>query len=127
VDDIAGSVAAAVRTRLGKVESGPARAQSPKVTGFVAQQRDLVFSGLYWSRVDAQARATKWRDFLAAGPRLFRVVTDRYLHEIEMGHIGRIAYPAWGLDSGARVSVVGWAEQVAARRLALTVVTLPEA
>lgn len=127
VDDIAGTVTAAVRTRLGKTQSGPARIESPAVTARVAQQRDLTFAGLYRTQTDARLRATKWRNFLAAGPRLFQVTTDRYLHLIEMGHIGRISFPAWGLDNGARVSVVGWAEQIAARRLTLTVITLPEA
>ncbi len=127
IDDVAGSVTAADRQRFRNAQSGPARAESAAVTKRVAQQRDLTFRGLYWAQVDAQARAAKWRNFLAAGPRLFQVTTDRYLHQAETGHIGRIAYPAWGLDAGVRVSVVGWAEQIAARRLTLTVVTLPEA
>lgn len=126
LDDAAGVVTAADRQRFRNDQSGPARATSPTITKLVAQQRDLLFAGLYASRVDALARAQTWRAFLAAGPRLFQVTTDRYLHVIETGHIGRIAYPAWGLDAGARVSVLGWDEWVAARRLTLTVVTLPE-
>ncbi len=127
IDDVAGTVSAADRKRFTGEESGPARQESTVVTRRVAQQRELSFRGLYWAQVDAVARAAKWRNFLAAGPRMFQVTTDRYLHQIETGHIGRIAYPAWGLDAGARVSVVGWAEQIAARRLTITVVTLPEA
>jgi hypothetical protein len=46
---------------------------------------------------------------------------------VECGHIGRFAYPAFGLLFGARCCVVGWQERIAARRLTITVVTLPEA
>ncbi len=127
IDDVAGAVSAADRTRFRNVQSGPGRLESPAVTARVAQQRDLTFRGLYWAQIDAVSRAAVWRRFLAAGPRLFQVTTDRYLQLIETGHIGRITYPAWGLDSGVRVSVVGWAESIAARRLTLTVITLPEA
>lgn len=127
IDDMAGTVSAADRQRFRGQQSGPARVESAAVTKRVAQQRDLTFRGLYWAQVDARTRAAKWRDFLAAAPRLFQVTTDRYLHQAETGHIGRVTYPAWGLDAGVRVSVVGWAEQIAARRLTLTVVTLPEA
>lgn len=127
IEDAAGSVAAATRQRLRNAHSGPARALSTNVIAKVAQQRDLTFRGLYWAQIDAQFRAAKWRRFLDSGPRMFQVTTDRYLHQIETGHIGRIAYPAWGIDAGVRVSVLGWAEDIAARRLTLTVVTLPEA
>lgn len=125
IDDVASSVAAADRQRMRNAESGPVRSESATLTTMVAQQRDLTFSGLYWAQADALARAQKWRRFLNAGPRMFEIVTDRYLHTIECGHIGRITYPAWGISAGVRCSVVGWREQIAARRLSLTVVTLP--
>jgi hypothetical protein len=127
LSDVAGSVAAADRERLRTDQSGPARAQSATITQRVAQQRELTFRGLYWAETDALLRAQKWLEFLAAGPRMFRLTTDRYLQQVECGHIGRIFYPAWGLDGGARCCVVGWREQISARRLSLTVVTLPEA
>lgn len=127
LSDVAGSVAAADRERLRNEQSGPARATSASITARVAQQRDLAFRGLYWAQADALARAAKWRDFLAFGPRMFRITTDRYLHQVECGHIGRIAYPVFDLAGGARCCVVGWQERVGQRRLTLTVVTLPEA
>lgn len=126
VSDPAGSVTAADRQWLQAEQRGPVRAASALITGYVAQQRTLAFRGLYWAQADAQARANKWRDWLAAGPRMFDVITDRYLGQVECGHIGRIAYPAWGLDAGVRVIVLGWAERLAARRLTLTVITQPE-
>lgn len=127
LSDVAASVPAADREKLRTEHSGPARATSASITTRVAQQREMSFDGLYWAQSDALARAAKWRDFLAAGPRMFRLTTDRYLHQVECGHIGRVFYPAWGLQSGVRCCVVGWRERIAARRLSLTVVTLPEA
>jgi hypothetical protein len=127
LSDVAESVPAADRERLGNEQAGPVRAASPAVTKRVAQQRTLSFRGLYWAQVDALARASRWRNWLARGPRMFQLVTDRYLSQVECGHVGRIAYPAWGLDGGVRVTVIGWAERLSARRLELTVITQPEA
>lgn len=126
LSDVAGSVPAADRERLTSAQSGPARATSPRITDNVAQQRTLSFDGLYWAEADAQARVNKWRNWLATGPRMFRVMTDRYLGQIECGHIGRITYPRWDLSRGVRATVVGWAEQLSAGRLSLTVITQRE-
>ncbi|HYF08507.1 MAG TPA: hypothetical protein VD970_12860 [Acetobacteraceae bacterium] len=126
LSDIAGVVTGAERERLGKLATGPARSESALVTSRVAQQRDMTLPGLYWSEADALARAAKWRAWLEAGPRAFEVTTDRYLGQIECGHIGRITYPAFGLQTGARGVVLAWQEALAARRLTLTLVTLPE-
>lgn len=126
LSDLAGTVAAADRERLTNAQSGPARAASTAITQRVAQQRTLSYGGLYWAEADATARAEKIRDWLAAGPRMFEVVTDRYLGQIECGHIGRITYPFFGLDAGVRVVVLGWRESLAQRKLTLTVITQPE-
>ncbi|WP_372918765.1 hypothetical protein [Sandarakinorhabdus sp.] len=124
--DVPGSLATADRAQLQGANSGPARSESAVITGRVAQQRELRLPGLYWAEADALARAAKYRAWFELGPRLFEVSTDRYLGQIESGDIGRITYPAFGLDAGVRVCVVGWREQLGARRLWLTVVTLPE-
>jgi hypothetical protein len=127
MNDVAGSVSAADRERLRTEQSGPVRVSSASITARVAQQRELIWRGLFWAQADALDRAAKWRDFIAAGPRMFEVTTDRYLGQVECGHVGRVFYPAWGLNNGARCCVVGWEERVAARRLKMTIVTLPEA
>jgi hypothetical protein len=124
--DLAGSVAGTLRAQLTGTCSGPARAISTLITNRVAQQRDLAFAGLYWAQADAAARAAKWQAFLEAGPRIFEITTDRYLGQIECGDIGRVFYPAYRLDAGVRCVVVGWREALGARRLTLTIVTLPE-
>jgi hypothetical protein len=125
--DLAGSVPDTERAQLAAAASGPARAESVAITARVAQQREMRLAGLYWSEADALARAQKWRAWLEAGPRVFQATTDRYLGQIECGDIGRLVFPAYGLDTGARVVVVGWREALAARRLTLTLITLPEA
>lgn len=124
--DLAGSVPDTLRAPLTGARSGPARAVSSIITNHVAQQRDLVFPGLYWAESDAATRAAEWKAFLEAGPRVFEVTTDRYLGQIECGDIGRVFYPAYRLDGGARCVVIGWREALGARRLSLTIVTLPE-
>ena len=127
MSDLAGSVSGTQRQQLAGSASGPAQAPSTIIAGRVAQQRDLRLPGLYWAEADALARAQKWRAFLENGPRIFEVTTDRYLGQIECGDIGRVAYPAYGLDAGVRCVAIGWREALGGRRLTLTIVTLPEA
>lgn len=125
-NDLAGSVAGADRAKLSGRASGPARAESAIVTARVAQQRDMRLPGLYWAEADALARAQRWRRWIEAGPRLYELATDRYLGAIECGDIGRVTYPAYGLETGALCVIIGWREALAGRRLTLTVATLPE-
>jgi hypothetical protein len=119
LSNIAGAVPAADRQRLGQ-QGSFARAESAIITSRVAQQRDITFPAAYWNEADALAQAEKWRTLLEAGPRMVRVVTDRLLGQVEIGHIGRITYPAFGLDNGFAGVVVGWRESLSARRLEIT-------
>jgi hypothetical protein len=66
------------------------------------------------------ARAEKWRALLEAGPRMLRVVTDRFLGQVEIGQIGRVTYPAFGFQNGFVGVVVGWRERLSARRVEIT-------
>ena len=78
--------------------------QSSLITSRVAQQREILFPAAYWTETEALARAEKWRTVLEAGPRMVRVLTDRFLGQIEIGQIGRVTYPAFGFDEGSLVS-----------------------
>lgn len=51
---------------------------------------------------------------------MLRVVTDRYLGQIEIGQIGRVTYPAFGFQNGFVGVVVGWRERLSARRVEIT-------
>jgi hypothetical protein len=126
LQDVAASTPAADRQRLQAEASGPERVVTARAILRQARQRDLRLPGLYWSQADAAARAQKWADWLDHGPRAFRVLTDRYLGQVECGHIGRLTYPSHGLDAGALCVVLGWRETLIGRRLELTVVTIPE-
>jgi hypothetical protein len=119
--DIAGVVSAADRARLASPQS-VARAESTAITSRVALQRTLGLPGLYADEAAAQARANRLRDWTERGPQAFRLVTDRYLGQMEVGMLGRIAYPAYGLDAGIFGVVVAYRERVAARRLEITLV-----
>lgn len=128
--DVADSVDPDVATTLASPFHGSAAASDNGITLRVLQQRDMRFAGLYVvdpidGEAPALARAGQWRDFLAAGPRGWRVTTDRYLGQIECGDVGVLDYPAFGLDRGVSVVVVGWRETLSARRLVLDLVTRP--
>jgi len=124
--DMAGLVPSADRSWLSSMHSGPARAASTKITRMVAQQQQWTFDGAYWAEADARARAQKCRAWLEGGPRAFRITTDRYLDQIECGHLGHVTYPAHELDAGAPITVVDYEERVAERRLTMIVITRPE-
>jgi hypothetical protein len=119
LSNMAGSVAAADRQRLSQ-EGSFARAESSLITSRVAQQREISFPAAYWTEAEALARAEKWRALLEAGPRMVRVLTDRFLGQIEIGQIGRVTYPAFGFDEGFVGVVVGWRESLTARRVEIT-------
>lgn len=123
--DLAGVVTDADRVALTGAASGPARAASPSIETRVAQRREMRLPGRYSAEADATTRAERWRLFFESSPRVFRVVTDRYLGQIETGDLGAIAYPAYGLENGAGVVVLGWSEILAGRRLSVTVATVP--
>jgi hypothetical protein len=115
----------AERAALSSAVHGPARAASAAITGRVAQVRDMRLRGLYYDEADALARAARWRAFFEHGPRAFRLTTDRYLGQMDVGALGAIAYRAFGLGDGVGVVVLAWSEQLAGRRLTITVVTSP--
>ena len=121
LSNMAGSVAATDRQRLLQ-EGSFARAGSSLITSRVAQQREISFPAAYWTEAeaDALARGEKWRTVLEAGPRMVRVLTDRFLEQIEIGQIGRVTYPAFGFDEGFVGVVVGWRESLTARRVEIT-------
>ena len=121
LSNVAGAVSAADRQRL-QGQGSTARAESALVTSRVAQQREIAFPGLYADEVSALARAQAWRDWIEAGPRMVTFTTDRYLGQIEVGHIGSVVYPAYGCDQGFSGVVVGWREQLLGRRLEITMV-----
>lgn len=123
--DLAGSVPELDRARFQARAAGPYRAESDAITLRVLLQRELRLPGLYYDESDAQVRAERWRQFLEASPRGFRVMTDRYLGQIECGDVGWIGYPAFGLNRGAGVVVLGWREGLAARRITLDLITVP--
>lgn len=106
--------------RCGVTLGGGEGPQSSLITSRVAQQREISFPAAYWTETEALARAEKWRTVLEAGPRMVRVLTDRFLGQIEIGQIGRVTYPAFGFDEGFVGVVVGWRESLTVRRVEIT-------
>lgn len=124
LSNIAGSVAAADRERLSR-SSSIARAESSIISGRSALQRTLTLPGLYYDEAPATARAEQLRAWVEGGPRAIRIVTDRYLDQIEIGHVGRVTFPAFDLHRGFRGAVVGWREMFQARRVEMILVGIP--
>ena len=118
----AGSVAAADRQRLESGEPSLARAAASQTQGRVALQRTMDLPGLYYTQEGALARATRWASWVDAGPRAVRIITDRYLGQIELGHVGTVSYSAYGLDAGFTGTVMAWRESFGARRIEITLV-----
>ena len=125
VTDFAGTVSDADRARFAAAARGPVRSESTYIATHVAQRREMRLPSLYAAEADALVRAAQWRAFFEAGPRMFRVTTDRYLGQVEVGDLGALAYPQYDLDRGVGVVVLGYQEALAGRRLTLTVVTVP--
>lgn len=123
--DIAGSVSDPDERAFLAGEASVVRLTSSTIAFRVQQSRELRLPGLYSLEADAEARAEAWQAFLDAGPKVFRLITDRYLGQIEIGDLGIVTYPAYGLADGAGVVVLAYEERLAARRLVLTVCTVP--
>lgn len=123
--DFAGVVTDDDRARFSAAARGPVRSESSYIYTHVAQRRELRLPALYTTEADALVRAAQWRAFFEAGPRFFRVTTDRYRGQIEVGDLGAVAYPRYGLDDGAGVVALGYQEALAGRRVTLIVCTVP--
>lgn len=119
---LAGSVPAGVRQRLEGADEPVARVTASSTMARVALQRGLDVPGLYFGQADAQARANRLAAWVDAGPRAIRIVTDRYLGQVELGHVGTVTYPAFGLENGFTGVVMGWREAFGARRVEITLV-----
>ncbi len=119
---VAGSVAAADRLRLEGSEVQLSRVACPGNQARVALQRSLDLPGLYYAESDANARASLMAAWADTAPRAMRIVTDRYLGQVDLGHIGRVTYPAFGLAAGFTGVVMGWRESLTARRVEFTLV-----
>lgn len=117
LSDIASSVTGVEREQLAGL--GPiASSFSNTIAGRVQIARAWRIPGLYREAGAAQMRGDQLRAWLERGLRLFRVVTDRYLGQMEIGYTGALTWPDLGLMDWPGV-VVGWRERVGARRLEL--------
>jgi hypothetical protein len=119
--DIAGSVSAADRLAL----SGPGRVvrrTSPLISSRQFQDRTMRLGGLFRYDIDAQRRAIALSKWLDLGLRCFEVTTDKYLGQVEIGHVAKLTYPLFGLSDGFTGVVAGWSEKIGRRRLTMTLV-----
>lgn len=119
--DIAGSVSNAQRAALTSPGSF-SRSLSNSIAARSTQARTLRLEGLYRYSADALTRADELKTWLERGLRVIKVVTDRYLGQVELGHTCQITYPYFGLSGGWSGTVVAWREKIGARRLELTVI-----
>lgn len=119
--DISSGVSAVERSALAG-QGRTVRQTSVLISGRQFQQRTLAPGGLFRLDVDAQRRGQQLLTWLEKGLRVFTVTTDRYLNQVEIGHVARITYPLYGLPGGFTGVVAAWSEQVRKRRLTMTLV-----
>lgn len=121
LSDISSGVSAAGRLALAGA-GRTVRQTSVLISGRQFQQRTLAPGGLFRLDVDAQRRGQQLLAWLEKGVRAFTVTTDRYLNQVEIGHVARVTYPLYGLAGGFTGVVAAWSEQVRKRRLTMTLV-----
>lgn len=121
LSDISSSVSAADRSMLAGA-SQIARKFSNAIGGRQYQQRTMTIPGLFRYLTDAQRRADNLSAWLEKGLRAFSVTTDKYLNQVEIGHVASVTYPLFGLQNGFTGVVAAWSEQVGKRRVTLTLV-----
>lgn len=119
--DISSSATAAERMTLagkGRV----VRRTSSLITGRQFQARTASPGGLFRYDVDAQRVADNLLGWMENGLRAFEVTTDKYLRQIEIGHVARVTYPLFGLEGGFTGVVAAWSEQSRRQRVTMTLV-----
>jgi hypothetical protein len=121
LSDISSSVSAADRSLLSG-ESQIVRQFSNAIGGRQYQQRTMSLPGLFRYTTDAQRRAFALSAWLEKGLRAFTVTTDKYLNQVEIGHVASVTYPLFGLQNGFTGVVAAWSEQVGKRRITMTLV-----
>lgn len=119
--DISSGVSAADRSLLAAA-SKFVRISSDAIGARQAQLKLLSLPGLFRLETDAQRRAQALVTWLEKGLRAFNVTTDKYLGQVEIGHVARVTYPLYGLSQGFTGVVAGWSEQIGKRRLTMTLV-----
>jgi hypothetical protein len=117
--DLVGSVDDDTRTLLSGTES-MVTINSAALSARAAQSRQINLGGLYAQEAGATGRAQRLLDWLAQGPQCFEVVTDAYPAAIDLGQIGAVEYPLYGLAGGFVGVVVGWRESAATGRVTMT-------
>jgi hypothetical protein len=119
--DISSSVTGATRSAL--AGSGVTVSRTSSIlTGRQSALRTMSVDSLFRYETDALRAVQRLQGWLEGGLRAFEVVTEKYLGQVELGHVGRITYPLFGLANGFSGVVAGWEETQGARRLKLTVV-----
>ena len=121
LSDISSSVTGADRSAL--AGSGQIVQRSSDLIGQrQAIARTMSMDGLWRYEIDALRYITRLLAWLEGGLRCFQVVTDKYLDQVEIGHVCRVTYPLYGLSDGFTGVVAAWEETSSKRRLKLTLV-----
>lgn len=121
LSDISSGVSAADRSTLAG-QGQTVRQFSTLIGGRQYQQRTMTLGGLFRFETDAQRRGAALLSWLEKGLRAFTVTTDKYLGQVELGHVARVTYPLFGLDNGFTGVVAAWSEKIGGRRITLTLV-----
>lgn len=118
--DLAGAVASDARAALAQPWRSAAAYSGEVATAHVLAQQMPLFGSSFAGEAPAQAMADALLDLYRPGRRSFRVVTGRYLGQLELGWTVAISFPLFGLASGWRGIIVGLREDWLAGVVELT-------
>lgn len=109
-DDLAGAIVGAKRAQLAQAWRLASAYDGDVAAAHVLAQDMPLFGSAFVDEAPAQALADRWLDLYRPGRRRFRVVTGRYLGQLELGYTVEITFPLFGLAAGWRGVIEAWRE-----------------
>lgn len=101
-EDLAGAVTGDMRAWLAQPWRSAAAFDGAVATAHVLSQQMALFPSSFIDEAPAAAMAATFLDLYRPGRRRFRVMTDRYLGQLELGFTVQVTWPTYGLASGFR-------------------------
>lgn len=124
--NLAPSLVPDVATALMLTYLSAAAFSSPIAASFLSAQESALLESPLVSGADGATLAAQLLTLYTVSvndgglPRLFKIVTDRYLDQVELGMTGQFAHSLFGLSAGRFGVIVAWHEDAGARQLTLT-------
>lgn len=106
-DDLAASISGDLRSWLAQPWRSAAAFSGTVAATYALAPNMALFGSAFADEAPAQAMADAFLALYAPGRRRFRLVTGRYLGQLELGYTVNVTWPLYGLSSGWRGIVEG--------------------